>query len=98
MELHAHYILVSDGGELQVGSPEAPFQHKAHIYLYGSLHSPPLFPYGVKFLAVRNGTLSIHGEYISLIVKSKGQMNNRKQNKDTIKEKKKKPNTFLEEK
>ncbi|KAM7062054.1 fibrocystin [Acridotheres tristis] len=61
VELHAHYILVSDGGELQVGSPEAPFQHKAHICLYGSLHSPPLFPYGVKFLAVRNGTLSIHG-------------------------------------
>ncbi|XP_014803864.1 PREDICTED: fibrocystin-like, partial [Calidris pugnax] len=61
VELHAHYILISDGGELQVGSPKAPFHHKAHIYLYGSLHSPPLFPYGVKFLAVRNGTLSIHG-------------------------------------
>ncbi|XP_009887276.1 PREDICTED: fibrocystin [Charadrius vociferus] len=61
IELHAHYILISDGGELQVGSPKAPFRHKAHIYLYGSLHSPPLFPYGVKFLAVRNGTLSIHG-------------------------------------
>ncbi|XP_009642896.1 fibrocystin, partial [Egretta garzetta] len=61
VELHAHYILISDGGELQVGSPETPFRHKAHIYLYGSLHSPPLFPYGVKFLAVRNGTLSIHG-------------------------------------
>ncbi|KAM6083161.1 fibrocystin [Chlamydotis macqueenii] len=61
VELHAHYILISDGGELRVGSPESPFCHKAHIYLYGSLHSPPLFPYGVKFLAVRNGTLSIHG-------------------------------------
>ncbi|XP_030346033.1 fibrocystin isoform X2 [Strigops habroptila] len=61
VELHAHYILISDGGELQVGSPETPFHHKAHIYLYGSLHSPPLFQYGVKFLAVRNGTLSIHG-------------------------------------
>ncbi|XP_027528473.1 fibrocystin isoform X1 [Neopelma chrysocephalum] len=61
VELHAHYILVSDGGELQVGSTEAPFPHRAHIYLYGSIHSPPLFPYGVKFLAVRNGTLSIHG-------------------------------------
>ncbi|NWU65963.1 PKHD1 protein, partial [Pterocles burchelli] len=61
VELHAHYILISDGGQLQVGSPEAPFHHKAHIYLYGSLHSPPLFSYGVKFLAVRNGTLSIHG-------------------------------------
>ncbi|KAK2511732.1 hypothetical protein Q9233_016736 [Columba guinea] len=61
VELHAHYILISDGGELQVGSPKAPFHHKAHIYLYGSLNSPPLFPYGIKFLAVRNGTLSIHG-------------------------------------
>uniref|UniRef100_A0A669QMP1 PKHD1 ciliary IPT domain containing fibrocystin/polyductin n=1 Tax=Phasianus colchicus TaxID=9054 RepID=A0A669QMP1_PHACC len=61
VELHAHYILISDGGELRVGSSTARFHHRAHIYLYGSLHSPPLFPYGVKFLAVRNGTLSIHG-------------------------------------
>ncbi|XP_030304276.1 fibrocystin [Calypte anna] len=61
VELHAHYILISEGGELRVGSPESPFHHRAHIYLYGSLHSPSLFPYGVKFLAVRNGTLSIHG-------------------------------------
>uniref|UniRef100_A0A8C2SRX6 PKHD1 ciliary IPT domain containing fibrocystin/polyductin n=1 Tax=Coturnix japonica TaxID=93934 RepID=A0A8C2SRX6_COTJA len=61
VELHAHYILITDGGELRVGSSEAHFHHRAHIYLYGSLHSPPLFPYGAKFLAVRNGTLSIHG-------------------------------------
>ncbi|XP_062494516.1 fibrocystin isoform X2 [Pezoporus occidentalis] len=61
VELHAHYILISDGGELRVGTPEAPFHHKAHIYLYGSFHSPPFLPYGAKFLAVRNGTLSIHG-------------------------------------
>ncbi|XP_052546715.1 fibrocystin isoform X1 [Tympanuchus pallidicinctus] len=61
VELHAHYILISDGGELRVGSSTARFQHRARIYLYGSLHSPPLFPYGAKFLAVRNGTLSIHG-------------------------------------
>ncbi|XP_067150956.1 fibrocystin [Apteryx mantelli] len=61
VELHAHYILISDGGELRVGSSKAPFHHKAHIYLYGSLHSPPVFPYGIKFLAVRNGTLSMHG-------------------------------------
>ncbi|NWX85156.1 PKHD1 protein, partial [Nothoprocta pentlandii] len=61
VELHAHYILISDGGELHVGSSKAPFHHKAHIYLYGSIHSSPIFPYGVKFLAVRNGTLSMHG-------------------------------------
>ncbi|XP_010221097.1 PREDICTED: fibrocystin-like, partial [Tinamus guttatus] len=61
VELHAHYILISDGGELHVGSSKLPFHHKAHIYLYGSLHSSPIIPYGIKFLAVRNGTLSMHG-------------------------------------
>ncbi|XP_033001242.1 fibrocystin-like [Lacerta agilis] len=60
-ELHAHYILVSDGGELRVGSPGQPFCSKAHLHLWGSLHSPASFPYGAKFLAVRNGTLSMHG-------------------------------------
>ncbi|NXD15876.1 PKHD1 protein, partial [Nothocercus nigrocapillus] len=72
VELHAHYILISDGGELRVGSSKVPFHHKAHIYLYGSLHSSPIFPYGIKFLAVRNGTLSMHGEYLFfLFFKSK---------------------------
>ncbi|XP_053129194.1 fibrocystin [Hemicordylus capensis] len=61
VELHAHYILVSDGGELRVGSPDDPFCGTAHIHLHGSSHSPMFFPYGVKFLAVRNGTLAMHG-------------------------------------
>uniref|UniRef100_A0A8D0HLS2 PKHD1 ciliary IPT domain containing fibrocystin/polyductin n=1 Tax=Sphenodon punctatus TaxID=8508 RepID=A0A8D0HLS2_SPHPU len=61
VELHAHYILVSDGGELRIGSPDKPFCGKARIHLYGSSHSPAFFPYGAKFLAVRNGTLSMHG-------------------------------------
>ncbi|XP_014638035.1 PREDICTED: fibrocystin [Ceratotherium simum simum] len=61
VELRAHSILVSDGGELRIGSKDKPFQGKAEIKLYGSSHSTPFFPYGVKFLAVRNGTLSLHG-------------------------------------
>ncbi|XP_054826531.1 fibrocystin [Eublepharis macularius] len=61
VELHAHYILVSDGGELQVGAPGDPFCGIARIHLHGSSHSPPFSPYGAKFLAVRNGTLSMHG-------------------------------------
>ncbi|KAM6459801.1 fibrocystin isoform 3-T3 [Liasis olivaceus] len=61
LELHAHYILVSDGGELQVGSPKKPFCGIAHIHLHGSAYSEEFFPYGAKFLAVRNGTLSMHG-------------------------------------
>ncbi|XP_006882176.1 PREDICTED: fibrocystin-like [Elephantulus edwardii] len=61
IELKAHSILVSDGGELRIGSEDKPFQGKAQITLHGSVHSTRFFPYGVKFLAVRNGTLSLHG-------------------------------------
>ncbi|XP_063157380.1 fibrocystin [Candoia aspera] len=61
LELQAHYILVSDGGELQVGSPKRPFCGIARIHLHGSAYSKEFFPYGAKFLAVRNGTLSMHG-------------------------------------
>ncbi|XP_059794508.1 fibrocystin isoform X18 [Balaenoptera ricei] len=68
VELRAHSILVSDGGELRIGSEDKPFQGKAQIKLYGSSHSTPFFPYGVKFLAVRNGTLSLHGSLPEVVV------------------------------
>ncbi|XP_070274536.1 fibrocystin [Myotis yumanensis] len=68
IELRAHSILVSDGGELRIGSEDKPFQGQAEITLYGSSHSTPFFPYGVKFLAVRNGTLSLHGSLPEVIV------------------------------
>ncbi|XP_058518216.1 fibrocystin [Ochotona princeps] len=61
VDLRAHAILVSDGGELRIGSEDKPFQGRARIKLYGSSYSTRFFPYGVKFLAVRNGTLSLHG-------------------------------------
>ncbi|XP_038628903.1 fibrocystin [Tachyglossus aculeatus] len=61
IKLRAHYILVTHGGELRIGSPEEPFPGTAQIQLYGSSHSNTFFPYGAKFLAVRNGTLSLHG-------------------------------------
>ncbi|KAM9666760.1 fibrocystin [Trichechus inunguis] len=68
IELTAHSILVSHGGELRIGSKDKPFQGKAQIKLYGSAYSTPFFPYGVKFLAVRNGTLSLHGSLPEVIV------------------------------
>ncbi|MBZ3881642.1 Fibrocystin, partial [Sciurus carolinensis] len=68
IELRAHSILVSDGGELRIGFKDKPFQGKAEIKLYGSSHSTPFFPYGVKFLAVRNGTLALHGPLPEVII------------------------------
>ncbi|CAH2245862.1 fibrocystin isoform X1 [Pelobates cultripes] len=61
VHLHAHYVLVSHGGMLQAGSPTEPLTEKIQITLYGSSSSATLNPYGVKFIAVRNGTLLLHG-------------------------------------
>uniref|UniRef100_A0A8C5MPS6 PKHD1 ciliary IPT domain containing fibrocystin/polyductin n=1 Tax=Leptobrachium leishanense TaxID=445787 RepID=A0A8C5MPS6_9ANUR len=61
VHLQAHYIIVSDGGKLQVGTPSDPYSGKAQITLHGSSHTSYFDPFGVKFLAVRNGALSMHG-------------------------------------
>ncbi|XP_075123024.1 fibrocystin [Leptodactylus fuscus] len=61
VHLRAHYILISDGGELVVGSSSQSFKGKATITLYGSAYTAPLHPYGVKFLSIRNASISVHG-------------------------------------
>lgn len=40
--LNAEYILVVNGGRLQVGTESSPFQHKAVITMYGHLRSVEL--------------------------------------------------------
>ncbi|KAM9385916.1 fibrocystin-L-like isoform 2-T2 [Pholidichthys leucotaenia] len=61
LELQAENILITDGGALQVGREGAPFQHKGIITLHGNLRSSELPLYGTKTLAVREGTLDLHG-------------------------------------
>ncbi|KAM3928399.1 fibrocystin-L-like [Leptodactylus fuscus] len=61
IELQAENILITDGGALQIGTEQAPFQHKAIITLHGYIRSPELPLYGAKTLAVRHGTLDLHG-------------------------------------
>ncbi|XP_013209363.1 fibrocystin-L [Microtus ochrogaster] len=61
IELQAENILITDGGVLQIGTEASPFQHKAVITLHGHLRSPELPVYGAKTLAVREGTLDLHG-------------------------------------
>jgi hypothetical protein len=64
--LKAEYIVISDSGKLQVGTEAKPFQHKATITMYGSLRSIELPIFGVKVLALRNGTLDLHGKSIGV--------------------------------
>ncbi|XP_068431576.1 PKHD1 like 1, tandem duplicate 1 [Clinocottus analis] len=61
IELQAENILITDGGVLEIGREEAPFQHKAIITLHGNMRSPELPVYGTKTLAVREGVLDLHG-------------------------------------
>ncbi|XP_065139309.1 fibrocystin-L-like [Paramisgurnus dabryanus] len=61
IELQAENILITDGGALQIGTEQQPFQHKAIITLHGHLRSKELPVYGAKTLGVREGVLDLHG-------------------------------------
>ena len=61
VELHSENILITGGGLLQVGTEAAPYKHKAQIVMYGHRLSTEIPVYGAKTLAVRNGTLDLHG-------------------------------------
>ncbi|XP_078071648.1 PKHD1 like 1, tandem duplicate 1 [Mustelus asterias] len=61
IELQSENILITDGGTLQIGTEAHPFTHKAIITLHGHLRARELPLYGAKTLAVRHGTLDLHG-------------------------------------
>ena len=64
--LNAEYIVVTDNGNFQVGTEAQPFQHKATITMYGTLRSIELPIFGAKVLALRNGTLDLHGKPVGV--------------------------------
>ncbi|XP_076438592.1 LOW QUALITY PROTEIN: fibrocystin-L-like [Babylonia areolata] len=63
VELNAETILITNGGTLQVGTESKPHpqQYNATITLHGHRRSKELPIYGAKTLAVREGTLDLHG-------------------------------------
>ena len=64
IELNSEYILITDGGELQVGTEDNYFKHNAVIRIHGHARKIELPVYGSKVLAVRDGTLELHGKPI----------------------------------
>ncbi|XP_063846340.1 fibrocystin-L-like isoform X1 [Scylla paramamosain] len=64
--LRAEYVLIVEGGSLSIGSEEEGFPGEAVIELYGNTHSVELPMYGAKVLAVRDGTLDLHGRHIPI--------------------------------
>lgn len=63
MTLKSENILITGGGRLTVGTEEEPFQHQATIELHGQLRAKELPIYGAKCLAIREGTLNLHGKW-----------------------------------
>nr|ACD54600.1 fibrocystin-like protein [Adineta vaga] len=60
--LNAEFIIIVNGGRLQIGTESDPFQHRAVITMYGYLDSDILPVFGSKVLGVRNGILDMHGK------------------------------------
>ena len=46
-----------------MGTEDKPFEHRAIITLHGHVLSQELPIYGTKTIAVREGTVDLHGEY-----------------------------------
>ncbi|CAF1015901.1 unnamed protein product [Rotaria sp. Silwood1] len=65
VSLNAEYILVVNGGRLQIGTETNPFQHKAVITMYGHLRSIELPIFGAKVLALRDGIVDMHGKTVT---------------------------------
>lgn len=62
VELKAHFILVTNGGNLSIGSPTVPYAGPgATITLYGAPDSRELPLYGPKVIALRDGNVVLHG-------------------------------------
>ena len=66
VELHSEHILVTGGGTFQVGTESDPYTSRAQIVLYGHVLSTEIPLYGAKTLAVREGTLDLHGRPLSV--------------------------------
>ncbi|CAF3338880.1 unnamed protein product [Rotaria sp. Silwood2] len=59
--LNVEYIVIVNGGQLQVGTGLNPFQHRGIITMHGHLRSIELPIYGAKVLALRDGIVDMHG-------------------------------------
>ena len=51
----------------QCGAEEKPFEHQFTLEMYGRINSQELPIYGIKTLALRDGTLDLHGMYSLLL-------------------------------
>ena len=66
LELQSKYILLVDGGQLEIGTEEEkyPAESKAIITMHGHTRCIEMPVFGCKVIGVRNGTIDFHGDYV----------------------------------
>ena len=66
IELQSEYILLVEGGQLEIGTEEEPYpeESKAMITMHGNVRCIEMPIFGCKVIGVRNGTLDLHGAYV----------------------------------
>lgn len=86
VSLNVEYLLILDGGKLEVGTEDMPFTHDATITMYGSPRSTELPIYGAKVIGVREGSLDMHGMPVGVTWTQLGSTANAGTNTITLKE------------
>ena len=66
VELHIERGIITNGGRLQIGSKENPFVSKTQIVLYGHYLSSEIPSHRTKTLALRHGTIEMHGRPLNV--------------------------------
>ena len=66
LDLNSEYILILNGGSLEIGTEEEPYLNQASITMHGNVRCTELPIYGCKTLGVREGTLDLHGQFIPM--------------------------------
>merc|ERR1719239_970897 len=64
LNLQSEYILIINGGALEIGTEDDPYLNEAQITMHGHTRCTELPIYGCKSIGVREGTLDLHGEFI----------------------------------
>ena len=66
LNLQSEFILIINGGALEIGTEDDRYLNDAQITMHGHTRCTELPIYGCKSIGVRDGTLDLHGEFVPM--------------------------------
>ena len=66
LNLNSEFILIINGGALEIGTEDEPYLNQATITMHGHVRCTELPVYGCKSIGVREGSLDLHGEFVPM--------------------------------